>query len=93
MTMGKGNSIVVDGRYRTSIPGVYAAGDVTTGETLVVKAMSEGREAAQRIHEFVMSLGEEKHTSLFETYFESRATREFYDRMLASKDERFPLPA
>lgn len=43
---GKHNSIAIDNQYKTSIDGIFAGGDVTTGETLVVKAMSSGREAA-----------------------------------------------
>ena len=57
--------------------GVFAAGDVTTGETLVVKAMSSGREAAQRVHEYLMNL-EENHMSFYEKYY----TQNLYDRML-----------
>jgi glutamate synthase (NADPH) small chain len=91
MKVGKSNSIVVDGKYRTSFGGVFAAGDVTTGETLVVKAMAQGREAAQRIHEYVMGL-DEKHVSLFDQYFGTRATREFYERMLLCRDERLLPP-
>lgn len=34
---GKKNSISIDDQYKTSMKGVLAAGDVTTGETLVVK--------------------------------------------------------
>ena len=50
---GKHNSIAVNDNYKTSIDGVFAAGDVTSGETLVVKAMESGREAAQsaRVHD------------------------------------------
>jgi glutamate synthase (NADPH/NADH) small chain len=44
--------------------GVFAAGDVTTGETLAVKAMSSGREAAERVHEYLMNL-EENHNATY----------------------------
>ncbi len=57
--------------------GVFAAGDVTTGETLVVKAMGSGREAAQRVHEYLMNL-EQNHMSFYERYY----TQNYYDRML-----------
>ena len=36
-----------DERYRTSQPGIYAAGDMRRGQSLVVWAISEGREAAR----------------------------------------------
>ncbi len=91
MKVGKNNSILVDGTYRTSLNGVFASGDVTTGETLVVKAMSQGREAAQRIHEYVMNC-EDKHVSLFDKYFGVRATKGFYEKMLISGDERLSPP-
>ena len=65
---GKKDSIAVNDQYKTSIKGVFAAGDVTTGETLVVKAMSSGREAAERVHEYLMNL-EENHMSFYERYY------------------------
>jgi len=68
LKMGKKNSIAIDERHRTSMAGVFAGGDVTTGETLVVKAMGSGRDAAQRIHEYLMKL-EDKHVSLYQRYF------------------------
>jgi glutamate synthase (NADPH/NADH) small chain len=40
----KGNVIATD--YKTSIDGVFAAGDMRRGQSLVVWAISEGREAA-----------------------------------------------
>ena len=82
----KHKSIAVDNQYKTSMKGVFAAGDVTTGETLVVKAMSSGREAAQRIHEYLMNL-EENHTSFYERYYKEN----FYDRMLEG-GKAGPLP-
>lgn len=91
--VGKSNSIQIDGQHRTSIPGVFAAGDVTTGETLVVKAMSDGREAAQRIHEYIMNIGNERHVSLYDTYFGKRATTEFREKMLTFTEEQLSLPA
>lgn len=74
---GKKDSIEINDQYKTSMTGVFAAGDVTTGETLVVKAMSSGREAAQRVHEYLMNL-EENHMSFYEKYY----TENLYDRML-----------
>ena len=40
--------------YRTSIPKVFAAGDIRRGQSLVVWAISEGREAAHVVDEFLM---------------------------------------
>lgn len=49
---------------------VFAAGDVTSGETLIVKAMEKGPEASQRVHEFLMNL-ESSHMSFNERYYEN----------------------
>lgn len=89
LKMGKKNSIVVDDHYQTSMAGVFAAGDVTTGETLVVKAMGHGREAAQRVHEYLMKL-EEKHVSLYETYYSQKLTERSYQDMLFDREEKLP---
>ena len=83
----KKNSIAINDQYKTSMNGVFAAGDVTTGETLVVKAMSSGREAAQRIHEYLMNL-EENHMSFYERYYIENS----YDRMLEDADNKGPPP-
>lgn len=84
MKTGKKDYISVDNHYRTSITGVYAAGDVITGESLVVRAMGDGRQAAQRVHEYLLDL-EEKHVSLFEQYFTQRTTERYYNTMIAGK--------
>ena len=86
---GLKGAVAVDDHYRTSVHGVFATGDVTTGETLVVKAMGHGREAAQRIHEYLMGL-EDRHVSLYEKYYGRRTTEDAYQRMLAGKSEDLP---
>ncbi|MDG7000244.1 MAG: FAD-dependent oxidoreductase [Nitrososphaerota archaeon] len=68
LKMGKKDSIAIDDRHKTSMTGVFAGGDVTTGETLVVRSMGSGRDAAQRVHEYLMNL-EDKHVSLYERYY------------------------
>jgi glutamate synthase (NADPH/NADH) small chain len=40
-------SIRVDGTFATSAPGVFAAGDASRGASLIVWAISDGREAAR----------------------------------------------
>ncbi|MDG7007851.1 MAG: hypothetical protein JRN06_06375 [Nitrososphaerota archaeon] len=62
---------------------------MTTGETLVVKAMGHGREAAQRVHEY-LTRSEDKHVSLYERYYTRRATEERYQDMLMGKEEQLP---
>jgi len=48
----RGN-IAVDGSYATSVPGIFTAGDASTGASLVVRAISHGRRAAEAIHRFL----------------------------------------
>ena len=43
-----------EGIYRTNISKVFACGDVRRGQSLVVWAISEGREAARKVDEFLM---------------------------------------
>nr|WP_299070713.1 glutamate synthase subunit beta [uncultured Allomuricauda sp.] len=40
--------------YRTNIPGVFVAGDQRRGQSLIVWAISEGREAAYHVDSFLM---------------------------------------
>jgi len=39
--------------FMTSLPGVFAAGDIVRGASLVVWAIRDGRDAAKRVHEYV----------------------------------------
>ncbi len=48
----RGN-IRVDGSYRTSVDGVFAAGDAAMGASLVVRAFAHGRDAAVAISEYL----------------------------------------
>ena len=50
---GRGN-VVADANYMTSVPGVFAAGGVRRGQSLVVWAIAEGRQAARGVDEFLM---------------------------------------
>jgi glutamate synthase (NADPH/NADH) small chain len=52
----KGGVVVVDNETgETSIPGVYAGGDVITGGATVILAMGQGRRAAAAIHQRLMA--------------------------------------
>ena len=42
------------GHYQTNVPNVFAAGDVHRGQSLVVWAIREGREAAKAVDESLM---------------------------------------
>jgi glutamate synthase (NADPH/NADH) small chain len=48
----RGN-VATNGRYMSSVPGVFAAGDMRRGQSLVVWAISEGRSAAQAVAEYL----------------------------------------
>ncbi len=52
--------------YQTSVPNVFAAGDMRRGQSLVVWAISEGREAARAVDTYLMgeSMLEAKATSM-----------------------------
>jgi glutamate synthase (NADPH/NADH) small chain len=43
-----------DNAYATSVPGVFAAGDMRRGQSLVVWAIREGRQAARAVDEYLM---------------------------------------
>jgi glutamate synthase (NADPH/NADH) small chain len=49
----RGN-VQVDENYMSSKPGVFAAGDMRRGQSLVVWAISEGRQAARAVDIFLM---------------------------------------
>jgi glutamate synthase (NADPH/NADH) len=51
---GRGNYETTGGKYSTSLDGVYAAGDCRRGQSLVVWAISEGRQAACEIDQALM---------------------------------------
>ncbi len=42
------------GAYATSVPGVFAAGDMRRGQSLIVWAINEGREAARECDRYLM---------------------------------------
>ena len=50
----RGN-IATDHLHRTSVPGVFAAGDARRGASLIVWAIREGRDAADSIEQFLLA--------------------------------------
>jgi glutamate synthase (NADPH/NADH) small chain len=46
------------GGYATNVPKVFAAGDVRRGQSLVVWAIREGRQAARSVDEFLMGVSD-----------------------------------
>jgi len=50
----RSNYLAAYGKYQTSVDGVFAAGDCRRGQSLVVRAINEGREAAREIDRHLM---------------------------------------
>lgn len=48
------NVLTKEGRYAASVPKVFTAGDMHRGQSLVVWAIREGREAAKEVDEYLM---------------------------------------
>ena len=55
LQFNKWGNIVVDDQCRTSLPGVWAGGDIVLGAATVILAMGQGRIAAQSINESLAS--------------------------------------
>ncbi|KAL0920116.1 hypothetical protein M5K25_009227 [Dendrobium thyrsiflorum] len=51
---GRSNFQAEYGRFSTSVKGVFAAGDCRRGQSLVVWAISEGRQAASQVDKYLM---------------------------------------
>jgi glutamate synthase (NADPH/NADH) small chain len=50
---GRGNVKADTKTYATSVPGVYACGDMRRGQSLIVWAIAEGREAARNVDTYL----------------------------------------
>ncbi len=50
---GRSNYLARHGKFETSVPGVFAAGDCRRGQSLVVWGINEGRAAARAIDEYL----------------------------------------
>jgi glutamate synthase (NADPH/NADH) small chain len=49
------SNIKVNGSHATSVDGVFAAGDASTGASLVVRCIASGRDTAAEIHKYLQS--------------------------------------
>ncbi len=54
----RGNVLADTEQYQTSVPKVFSAGDMRRGQSLVVWAIREGRQAARAVDEFLMGCSE-----------------------------------
>ena len=54
LALDERNNVQTSARYQTSVEKVFAAGDMRRGQSLVVWAISEGREAARAVDEYLM---------------------------------------
>lgn len=50
----RGTVVTEEGSYETSVPGIFAAGDMRRGQSLVVWAIAEGRACAKDVDRFLM---------------------------------------
>jgi len=66
----RGNVQANEKNYATNIPKIFAAGDMRRGQSLVVWAISEGRECAKAVDEYLQgySMLESKDTSLISQF-------------------------
>jgi glutamate synthase (NADPH/NADH) small chain len=53
LSIGKHGNIVTDDDGRTSLPGLFAGGDIATGAATVILAMGAGKKAARAIDEYL----------------------------------------
>jgi glutamate synthase (NADPH/NADH) small chain len=51
---GRSNAQAAYGQYSTNVAGIFAAGDARRGQSLVVWAINEGREAARECDRYLM---------------------------------------
>ncbi|MBU1941589.1 MAG: NADPH-dependent glutamate synthase [Candidatus Thermoplasmatota archaeon] len=50
----KWGTIITDENGQTSVPGIFAGGDIATGAATVILAMGAGKKTARAIHKYVM---------------------------------------
>jgi len=55
LDLTRSGHILIDGSFMTNVAGVFAAGDCVLGSSLVVKAIRQGRLAADGIHRYLLS--------------------------------------
>ena len=56
LELNKWGNIIADDKGQTSIPGIFAGGDIVTGAATVIEAMGAGRTAAAAIAEYLKKI-------------------------------------
>ena len=55
LTLNTKGLVAVDANKMTNIPGIFAAGDIERGQSLVVWAIADGRKAAACVNKYLIS--------------------------------------
>jgi glutamate synthase (NADPH/NADH) small chain len=58
LTLDNRGNVAANANYMTSVDGIFAAGDMRRGQSLVVWAISEGRKAAASIDSYLAANAE-----------------------------------
>jgi glutamate synthase (NADPH/NADH) small chain len=58
VTLNARGNVARDGSWMTNVPGVFAAGDMQRGQSLIVWAIAEGRSAARGVDTYLMGRSE-----------------------------------
>jgi len=53
VTLTSRGNVARNGRWMTNVPGVFTAGDMQRGQSLIVWAIAEGRSAARAIDQYL----------------------------------------
>jgi glutamate synthase (NADPH/NADH) small chain len=59
LELGPSGNVVIDERGMTSLPGVFAGGDIVRGSATVILAMGDGKRAAHVIDDYLATTGHE----------------------------------
>jgi glutamate synthase (NADPH/NADH) small chain len=54
LSMSDRGTVATDGSWKTNVEGVFACGDMTRGQSLIVWAIAEGRSAAAAVDTYLM---------------------------------------
>jgi glutamate synthase (NADPH/NADH) small chain len=58
LALDKRGNVATDGNYQSSVENIFAAGDMRRGQSLVVWAIHEGRQAAAAVDRYLATVAE-----------------------------------